>query len=157
MGSGGLTLLPMMNSDQKTASSQNRPQQDERNWKQLSDNILTLALEKSERMIDEDCVDDAAFDRDARDLRLLMSSAEIAARMNRQNEKDRRPNDEQTRQREHTEEELDDIFRRVTARVDGLAAGERARRKDAVPADQGRDAGGDSERRRETGMADQCA
>ena len=57
-----------------------------------------------------------------------MSSAEIAARMSRQNEKDFRPNDEQTRPRERTEEELDDIFRRVTARVDQLRADEQLQR-----------------------------
>ena len=147
----------MMKTDRDTASSRNSLQQDERDWKQLADNILTLALEKSGRMIDIDCVDDAAFDRDARDLRLLMSSAEIAARMSRQNEKDSRPNDEQTRPRERTEEELDDIFRRVTARVDQLRADEQCRDNGAASRDPGRHADGTSRGRRAKGVADQCA
>ncbi len=150
-------LSPMMNSDRKTASSKDLAPADERSWRQLSDNILTLALGKSERMIGEECVDDAAFDRDARDLRLLMSSAEIADRMNRQNEKDRRPHDDQAPPRERTEEELDDIFNRVVARVDGLDADERARNGDAAAPDPRRHAARRSASRRETGMADQCA
>ena len=130
---------------------------DDRDWRQLSQNILTLALGKSERMIAEDCIDDAAFDRDARDLRLLMSSAEIAKRMNRHNEKDRRPDDEQALPREHTEEELDDIFRRVSARVDAFDIDERARSGNPPADAPGRDAERDSQNRREQGMADQCA
>lgn len=148
-------VLPMTDTDRKKAAD--APHTDDRDWRQLSANILMLALGKSERMIAEDCVDDAAFDRDARDLRLLMSSAEIADRMNRQNEKDRRSNDEQTLPQERTEEELDDIFRRVSARVDAFDIDQRARGGNTSAHDPGRDVVRDSGRRREQGMADQCA
>ena len=148
---------PMTNSTQTPTSPTDAPSTDDRGWKQLSQNILTLALGKSERMIVEENVDDAAFDRDARDLRLLMSSAEIADRMDRHNEKDRRPHDEEASPREYSEEELDDIFKRVSARVDDLGADERERRNGAAAADSGRDAAGDPSNTSEQGMADQCA
>ncbi len=147
----------MMNSDQKTAPPKNQTQREDRDWKQLSENILTLALGKSERMIEEDEVDDAAFDRDARDLRLLMSSAEIAARMSRHNEKDRSPHDEQALPREHTEEELDDIFRRVVSRVDELEADEQARSRNKAASHSGRDADQDPQGGCKKGVADPCA
>ena len=155
----------MTNTDRNTASTPDPSHTDDRDWKRLSDNILTLALGKSDRMIAEDCIDDAAFDRDARDLRLLMSSAEIAVRMTQQNEKDRRSDEEHSLPKERTEEELDDIFRRVTARVDTFDAEERTRSAGATAPDQrdtpahdpGRGAEPDPQNRSKQGMADQCA
>ncbi len=150
-------VLPMTNSDQKTPSADAASHTDERSWRQLSENILTLAVRKSDRMIDDRSGDDDAFDRDARDLRLLMGSAEIAARMNRQHEKERRPNDEAPPPREHTEEELNDIFRNVVARIDRLDADERARAAVPPSPDTGQDAPRNIAGRSGHGVADQCA
>jgi|GEM_PF-7092859 len=147
----------MTNSDRTPAPQNNAPSTDEEGWKQLSQNILSLALGKSERMIAEESVDDAAFDRDARDLRLLMSSAEIADRMDRRCEKDRRPNDEEAAPRDYTEEELDDIFKRVTTRVDALEREERERANGAARAPANGDAARHSEKPGGEGVADQCA
>ncbi len=68
-------------------SPENTPDTDEQSWDQLFDNIRVLALRRSEELLSEKD-DSDVFDRGARSLRTLMSSAEVAQRMIRGEEKE---------------------------------------------------------------------
>ncbi|MEO0983280.1 MAG: hypothetical protein AAFX03_11590 [Pseudomonadota bacterium] len=135
---GPLKLAPMVLNDPENTLSQDRPHTDQEDWRRLAENIRALALAKSEAMLSlGGVVDEDGFDRDARNLRALMGSAEIAARMQRQKKRDDAADDEKAGPRELSEDDLDAIYDAVADKVERLAADDadakaRAREGDAA-------------------------
>lgn len=146
-------MLLMMKTDQKYTLLKSTPHPDEGKWSALFANIRELAMRKSERMLRNDNLDEDDAGRDARSLRTLMGSAEVAARLKHLDEKEQSPDGETQRPYGQTEEELDEVFERVRARIDRLAAEESARGGGSAHPDSERGAGRSAGRERREGVA----
>ena len=131
----------MMKNQTSTAPETDRAETESEDWNALSARIQKLAHRRSRSLLADH--DDDAFDRGARSLRTLMSAAEVAARMKRDEEKERETDDQTAGRHDFSEEDIEAAYRRVSETVDRLeredAAGKDAGcgGEDAAP--QGRD------------------
>ncbi|WDI32161.1 hypothetical protein PUV54_03015 [Hyphococcus flavus] len=101
-------------------------------WDALHDRIRTLALRKSEAMLGA-YAEEEEFDRSARSLRMLMSAAEVAGRMKREEEKEAKPHDQAPAKPAVTEERIAEVYREIERGVD------RFEEREAKAADRRRD------------------
>ncbi|WP_425411092.1 hypothetical protein [Hyphococcus sp.] len=108
----------MMTNELKNQTPLNAPSTDEKSWNRLFDNIRELALHRSETLLEEKG-DEKAFDRGARVLRTLMSSAEVAQRMLRNEEKE--PDDNETGEPVVSDERAAAIYRKIERQVTDIA------------------------------------
>lgn len=96
-----------------------------RDWDALCEHILELAHRRAESLLAAGA-DEDAFDRGARSLRTLMSSAESATRMKREEAREREPNDQSAGADALTEGDIEETYRRIYGVV------ERMEREDAA-------------------------
>ena len=82
-------------------------------WNALSARIQQLAHRRSRTLLADH--DDDAFDRGARSLRTLMSAAEVAIRMRREEAKERETDDGRASGQGLTEQDSEDAYRLIDA------------------------------------------
>lgn len=112
----------MLRSMMKNQTSQTpetvRAEEEDEDWNALSARIQKLAHRRSRSLLADH--DEDAFDRGARALRTLMSAAEVAARMKREEEKERETDDRRASGQGFTEADIEEAYRRVSETVDRL-------------------------------------
>ncbi|WP_375205586.1 hypothetical protein [Hyphococcus sp.] len=113
----------MLRSMMKNQTSQTpetvRTEEEDEDWNALSARIQKLAHRRSRSLLADH--DEDAFDRGARALRTLMSAAEVANRMKREEEKERETDDRRASGQGFTEADIEEAYRRVSDTVDRLA------------------------------------
>lgn len=124
-------MRPMMKNEPQNQTPANAPSTDEKSWDRLFDNIRELALHRSEKLL-EHKDDEKAFDRGARVLRTLMSSAEVAQRMLRHEEKET-DTDEASQDPVVSDEDIRRVKRKLERQIARIEKEDRdaARRGDA--------------------------
>jgi hypothetical protein len=117
-------MLPMFEKNKTNGAgapeAETRPQADQSVWGALYDRIGLIALRRSAPLIGEEAPGEAALDRGARALRALMGAAEIARRIKTAEEKDRSAHEQTGKPPAFTDEDLDELYERVSARVDRI-------------------------------------
>ncbi len=122
--------------------AENPPHTDEnQSWERLYERIRVIALRRTAALMEEDAVDEA-FDRGARALRTLMSAAEIARRMKNQDEKETDLHDGASKTPAYSDEDIRNIYRDITARVERIEREEEENTADPVGDGAGDDCAG---------------
>ncbi len=138
----------MKNKLHNAPDTEHSPEMSE-SWNALLERIGLLAHRRSKSLLAGDSEDDDAFDRGARSLRTLMSAAEVAQRMKREEAKDKDP-DDASATAGITEAAIEAAYRKVSDTVDRLERDESQRGsadaadQDGNLADGGGGAGGDA-------------
>ncbi|WP_375203636.1 hypothetical protein [Hyphococcus sp.] len=109
----------------ETTPETNGADAESEDWCALSARIQKLAHRRSRSLLADH--DDDAFDRGARSLRTLMSAAEVASRMRREEEKERETDDQAAGRHDFTEKDIEAAYRRVSETVDRLQREDAAR------------------------------
>ncbi len=112
-------MPPMTNNKPQKPIAAGQPDTDEKSWERLFDDIRVLALRRAAGLLTEQN-DADAFDRGARSLRTLMSSAEAARRMVRDEAKE--SDDQQSQEPAISDEQIADVYREIESRVADVAA-----------------------------------
>ena len=111
-------LRSMMKNQTSQTPDSLRAEEQMSDWSALSQRIQQLAHRRSETLLADH--DDDAFDRGARALRTLMSAAEVAHRMKREEAKERDTDDRRASGQGFTEADIEAAYRRVSETVDRL-------------------------------------
>ena len=85
--------------------------EEDRSWEALAARIQKLAHRRSRSLLADH--DEDAFDRGARALRTLMSAAEVANRMKREEEKERETDDRRASGQGLTEADIEAAYRKI--------------------------------------------
>ena len=127
----------MMKKQTHNSPSQNMPDTDhqndpERSWARLYERIRLLALRKSLVMLDADESEAGEFDRSARALRTLMSAAEVALRMKRDEAKECETNDQAPAKPAVTDAHIAEIYREIEQSVERFERRENTARNETA-------------------------
>ncbi|MEO1135004.1 MAG: hypothetical protein AAFW68_00160 [Pseudomonadota bacterium] len=101
----------------QTALTQDAP---EESWRALHERIKALAHRRSKAMLSAYGEDDETFDKGARALRTLMSAAEVANRMEREEAKDETPHEEGAGRTPLTSEVIEAEYEKIRNTISAL-------------------------------------